>query len=47
MISEYQEIAILLIEDEDFDVRRVENTLKPFADRIRIKEIVRRRAIGT
>jgi two-component system response regulator AtoC len=40
MISEYQEIAILLIEDEDFDVRRVENTLKPFADRIRIKEIV-------
>lgn len=40
MISEYQNISILLIEDEDFDVRRVKNTLKPFLDRITITDIV-------
>lgn len=33
-------INILLIEDEDFDVRRVENTIKPFSDRIKICEVV-------
>ncbi|MEG8947758.1 sigma-54 dependent transcriptional regulator [Rosettibacter firmus] len=33
-------IKILLIEDEDFDVRRVENTIKPFSDRIKICEVV-------
>ncbi|MCX7798107.1 MAG: sigma-54 dependent transcriptional regulator [Melioribacter sp.] len=33
-------IKILLIEDEEFDVRRVENTIKPFEDRIKICEVV-------
>lgn len=33
-------IKILLIEDEEFDVRRVENTIKPFTDRIKICEVV-------
>ncbi len=33
-------IKILLIEDEDFDVRRVENTIKPFIDKIKICEVV-------
>lgn len=33
-------INILLIEDEDFDVRRVENTIKPFCDRIKIVDVV-------
>lgn len=34
------QINILLIEDEDFDVRRVKNTLKLFESRIKISEIV-------
>ncbi|HEX9006631.1 MAG TPA: sigma-54 dependent transcriptional regulator, partial [Bacteroidota bacterium] len=33
-------IQILLIEDEDFDVRRIRNTLRPFADRICIPDVV-------
>lgn len=33
-------INILLIEDEEFDVRRVRNTLKPFADRITVGDVV-------
>lgn len=33
-------IRVLLIEDEDFDVKRVENTIRPFQDRISIIEIV-------
>lgn len=33
-------IRVLLIEDEDFDVKRVQNTIKPFKDRISIIEIV-------
>ena len=33
-------INLLLIEDEDFDVRRVKNTLKPFGDRIVIRDVV-------
>ena len=33
-------INVLLIEDEDFDVRRVENTLRPFSERIRIRKVV-------
>lgn len=33
-------INLLLIEDEEYDVRRVRNTLKPFADRIHIRDIV-------
>ncbi|HQV31437.1 MAG TPA: sigma-54 dependent transcriptional regulator, partial [Calditrichia bacterium] len=34
------QINILLIEDEAFDVRRIENTLEPFADRLLIREVV-------
>ncbi|MEW6194900.1 MAG: sigma-54 dependent transcriptional regulator [Bacteroidota bacterium] len=34
------QVKVLLIEDEDFDARRVENTIKPFADRIKICEMV-------
>ncbi|MDD8016832.1 MAG: sigma-54 dependent transcriptional regulator [Bacteroidota bacterium] len=35
-----KQIQVLLIEDEEFDVRRVQNTIKPFLDRIHIKKIV-------
>jgi two-component system response regulator AtoC len=35
-----KQIQILLIEDEEFDVRRVQNTIKPFSNRIHIKKIV-------
>jgi two-component system, NtrC family, response regulator AtoC len=34
------EIKILLIEDEEYDVRRVRNTLAPFSGRIKIQQIV-------
>jgi len=33
-------IRVLLIEDEDFDVRRVRNTILPFSDQIQILEVV-------
>jgi DNA-binding LytR/AlgR family response regulator len=33
-------IRVLLIEDEDFDVRRVRNTIRPFSDQIKILEVV-------
>ncbi len=33
-------IEVLLIEDEDYDVQRVLNTIKPFEDKINIAEIV-------
>ena len=33
-------IRILLIEDEDFDARRVKNTLRHFEDKIQIKSVV-------
>lgn len=33
-------IGILLIEDEEYDVRRVRNTLRPFANRIAIHDVV-------
>jgi len=33
-------IQVLLIEDEDYDVRRVRNTLKQFEDRIHIRDVV-------
>ncbi|MGC8898821.1 MAG: response regulator, partial [Bacteroidota bacterium] len=33
-------IKVLLIEDEEYDVRRVRNTLKPFKDRIEIVNVV-------
>ena len=35
-----ERIRILLIEDEEFDVRRVRNTLKPFEHQIEISEVV-------
>ncbi len=35
-----EDINILLIEDEAFDVRRVQNTLRPFAEHLRISEVV-------
>jgi DNA-binding NtrC family response regulator len=40
MISENKKINMLLIEDEDYDVRRVMNTIKPFEDRIKIVDTV-------
>ncbi len=39
-MTEVKKIQILLIEDEEYDVRRVKNTLKPFDDRISIQDIV-------
>ncbi|HUI30271.1 MAG TPA: sigma-54 dependent transcriptional regulator [Candidatus Acidoferrales bacterium] len=33
-------ISVLLVEDEEYDVLRVKNTIKPFSDRIRITDIV-------
>lgn len=33
-------IQVLLIEDEEFDVRRVRNTIAPFEDRIVIRDVV-------
>lgn len=33
-------ISILLIEDEEYDVRRVKNTLRPVADRIVVSDVV-------
>jgi len=33
-------IHLLVIEDEDYDVRRIENTLKPFENRIKIEDVV-------
>ncbi len=39
MVSKDQ-INILLIEDEDFDVRRIENTIRPFASQIKIIDVV-------
>lgn len=40
MIFEEKNINILLIEDEEFDVRRVNNTIEPFNNRIKIVETV-------
>ncbi len=33
-------INVLLIEDEEFDVRRVRNTVKPFSDTINIRKVI-------
>lgn len=33
-------IGVLLVEDEEFDVRRVRSTLKPFSDQIQIRDVV-------
>ncbi len=35
-----EQIKVLLIEDEDFDVRRVENTIRPFENRIKIIDVI-------
>lgn len=40
MIFEGKKINLLLIEDEDYDVRRIKNTIAPFEDRIKINNIV-------
>ena len=36
---ENEHIRILLIEDEDFDVNRIQRTLEPFSDRMKIIKI--------
>lgn len=33
-------VRILLIEDEEFDVRRVRRTLQPFADQLQVRDVV-------
>lgn len=33
-------IKLLIIEDEDFDVKRIQNTLEPFSNQIKIQEII-------
>ncbi len=35
-----EQIRVILIEDEEYDVRRIKNTIAPFRERIRIEEIV-------
>lgn len=40
MIFEGKNIQILLIEDEDYDVRRVMNTLAPFSERMKVISVV-------
>ena len=35
-----RKIHLLLIEDEEYDVRRIRNTIRPFADRIIIEDVV-------
>lgn len=40
MIFEGKNIQILLIEDEDYDVRRVMNTLAPFSERMKVNNVV-------
>lgn len=40
MIFEGKKINILLIEDEDYDVRRVMNTIKPFEEKMQVLDIV-------
>ncbi len=35
-----RKVRVLLIEDEDYDVRRIKNTIKPFQERIILKKIV-------
>jgi two-component system, NtrC family, response regulator AtoC len=39
-MSTDERIQILLIEDEEFDVRRVQSTLKPFEHQIEIRDVV-------
>ena len=35
-----KKVRILLIEDEDYDVRRIKNTIRPFQDLLILKSIV-------
>ncbi|NQV16901.1 sigma-54-dependent Fis family transcriptional regulator [bacterium] len=37
---EHEQIKVLLIEDEEYDVRRIKNTINPFRERIKIEDIV-------
>ncbi|NQV29681.1 MAG: sigma-54-dependent Fis family transcriptional regulator [Candidatus Marinimicrobia bacterium] len=37
---EQDQIKVLLIEDEEYDVRRIKNTIDPYRERIHIEEIV-------
>ena len=37
---EYEQIKVLLIEDEEYDVRRIKNTIAPYRERICIQDIV-------
>ena len=37
---DHDQIRVLLIEDEEYDVRRIKSTIDPFRERISIKEIV-------
>ncbi len=39
-MSSNDPISILLVEDEDFDVQRVKNTIRLFADRLQIADVV-------
>jgi len=39
-MSSNRKIHVLLIEDEEFDVKRIQKTILPFRDRINIREIV-------
>ncbi len=39
-MSNYNQINVLIIEDEEYDVVRIKNTIGPFADRIRIADVV-------
>lgn len=39
-MSHEKRIQVLLIEDEEFDVRRVKNTIKPFSQQINIAHVV-------
>ena len=39
-MSEGEHIHLLLIEDEEYDVRRIRNTIRPFAERIVISDVV-------
>lgn len=39
-MANYNQINVLIIEDEEYDVVRIKNTIGPFADRIRIADVV-------
>ena len=35
-----KKISVMLIEDEEFDVQRIRKTISPFADKIKIKDVI-------